>query len=199
MKSYAAHGVDTWLAERLPEFGYAVDVGASNGVLSSNTLALEERGWFVLCLEPNPRHAMAGRSVRKLWLPYAAGSQCETARPFTLCGNYPWAAFSGFHVDEVPEDRKNKVPATQETIVVDVVTLNQVLRYSGFPRLDLLSLDCEGHELETLRGLDLVTWRPLFIVAESWERESSLLAYVARFGYHLEVRLGEDNVYGLSG
>jgi hypothetical protein len=47
MSSYSDNGVDEMLAPLVPSFGYACDVGANNGSLFNNTLALEKRGWLV--------------------------------------------------------------------------------------------------------------------------------------------------------
>lgn len=60
MTYYGQHDppVDKIIEELLPEgfVGYAADVGAANGIVDSNTYLFEQRGWKVLCVEPNPSY-----------------------------------------------------------------------------------------------------------------------------------------------
>lgn len=201
MNYYSENGVDKFLSDKLPSFGYAVDVGANNGVVGSNTLHFEERGWLVLCLEPNTRLASEGRQRRKLWRDVACGSRSDDAAEFTCVGSYPYSAYSGFNVEVgakwMPpntEDRKRTL-AVQVKELVRVVTLDDALGESGFPRLDFLSVDTEGHELEVLKGINLDVWRPAWICAESWEDPAPFTAHLKESGYTLAGKFEVDWLY----
>lgn len=50
---YSQAGQDVWVLQQIPK-GFFVDVGAHDGVESSNTYALEKVGWSGVCIEPNP-------------------------------------------------------------------------------------------------------------------------------------------------
>jgi len=57
MKSYSQFGEDLILHReffRDTEKGICIEVGAVDGVMMSNTLFFEERGWLCICIEANP-------------------------------------------------------------------------------------------------------------------------------------------------
>lgn len=51
---YSQAGQDKWVLEKIGSRGFFVDVGAYDGIESSNTYALELAGWKGICIEPNP-------------------------------------------------------------------------------------------------------------------------------------------------
>lgn len=53
-KYYSQAGQDKWVLEKVGNKGFFVDVGAYDGIESSNTYALELAGWDGICFEPNP-------------------------------------------------------------------------------------------------------------------------------------------------
>lgn len=50
---YSQAGQDVWALQKTNK-GFFVDIGAHDGVESSNTYALEKAGWTGICIEPNP-------------------------------------------------------------------------------------------------------------------------------------------------
>ena len=68
-----------------------------------------------------------------------------------------------------------------EKIEVPAGTLNEILDAAGISRIDLLSLDIEGHEIAALRGLDLERFQPELIVSEGVRPDVEEL--LARHGY----------------
>jgi FkbM family methyltransferase len=148
-----------------PDFkGYAVELGALDGVNLSNTLHLEQRGWTVLCIEPNPRHHEALTKNRKLVMRCACDSEPRVrAKLFEVAqiegDTYTALRFDNPYWKVPPQGFK----ATYETTVL---TLDQCLVVAGFPRLDVLSLDVDGLEREILIGLDVPKWKPKVVVVE---------------------------------
>lgn len=53
MKYYSQAGQDKWVHELIGDKGFFVDVGAYDGINTSNTYALEEVGWKGICIEGN--------------------------------------------------------------------------------------------------------------------------------------------------
>src|SRR5262245_3936727 len=56
-------GQDRWVEEAVfpgVTNGYFLDVGSADGVVHSNTWALEQRGWSGICIDPFPSN-MTGR------------------------------------------------------------------------------------------------------------------------------------------
>ena len=56
MNKYSQSGQDEWVLSIIKHKGYFLDMGAYDGVHYSNTLLLEENGWYGLCVEPNPNN-----------------------------------------------------------------------------------------------------------------------------------------------
>jgi FkbM family methyltransferase len=150
---YARSGEDQWLFNQWPQDfkGFACEIGALDGLHLSNTKLLEDNGWTVLCIEPDPRHWEGLKANRKLALKCAChswpfikkafASRCETAAGFTAPGE----------------------PVVWE---VPVITLDMALEMVGFERLDALSLDTDGYEEEILKGFDIDRWKPKAVVLE---------------------------------
>lgn len=201
-EEYLPNGVAEFVDSVLPHFGYAVDVGASDGLFLSNSKVLEDKGWIVLCVEPNPDLVEPGRRNRKLWVEAACGRHNQNFNEFTIVGRYPYASVSGFHVDEAdpclfPQGWYGK---SVRTVNVRMITLDFLLENSGFPRLDFLTIDTEGHELEVLAGLDLHRWKPQLIVAEAWTEPTrqKITDHLSQFDYSLAKVLEFDACYFLN-
>jgi len=154
------NGVDLAVEPLLPVFGYACEVGANNGVFNSNTLMYERNGWIVLCIEPNPLLATAGRGARKLWRQVACGAEDAENQRFEVYRGYPHASFSSF------KDRYGSPSEPTSIQYVTVRRLDRVLEEAGFPRLDLLCVDVEGWEPEVMAGFTVERWKPIIIVVE---------------------------------
>ena len=175
---YSSNGVDKLVEQYLPDIGYACDVGANDGKFFSNSLHYEQCGWTVLCIEPNPLLEAAGRAERKLWRTVAAGSK-NGEMQFTACGEFPYASDSGMRPD-----------LGGQKFTVKVKTLDDLIEEAGFPRLDYLTLDCEGWEDEAMAGFTIERWKPRIIVREDWTGNGPEIP-----GYTWLTKLEFDNVY----
>jgi FkbM family methyltransferase len=149
-------GEDVWIAEHcgLPERGVFVDVGASDGVTGSNSLYFEERGWWCLCIEPDPRHFDQLQGARAV---------CELSAASTSCGE------ARFWLHPQRPSRSSLVPSEDvmyEPIVVRTVTLDQLVAKYALRRIDILDIDVEGHELAVWESLDRHTVRPWLVIIE---------------------------------
>lgn len=191
MNYYSDNGIDTVVEDMLPTFGYACDVGANNGHTGSNSLHFEEKGWIVLCIEPNPSLEKEGRERRKLWRQVAASNQSGEAM-FTQAGNYPYASNSGL----APRYGGFGAPSVQVCTQVKTETLDLLLEQAGFPRLDYLCVDCEGWEPEVMQGFTIERWKPKIMVIENFiNARGAELPQFEFQGYEYVGRWGVDEVY----
>jgi FkbM family methyltransferase len=138
MSYHSQFGEDQWIQENLnpPDSSLFCEVGAFDGIQSSNTLHFEEdRLWRGMVIEPNPDQ----------W------RKCVTNRPraTAIClaiGNLP--GMVPFYIDD-DEGRSRLValPGNQ-TIIATVTRLDKL--WSCFFPADpyLLSIDTEGTELD---------------------------------------------------
>lgn len=185
--SYSDNGIDQRVAEIFDtHIGHACDVGANDGRFNSNTLSFEERGWTVLCVEPNPLLAESGRERRKLWREVACGAADEDCVDFGVCGPmmpYPSRSSLG------TQPRDSGGPA-EKVVKVMVRTLDRLLEEAGFPRLDYLTVDVEGWERDVMAGFTVERWKPRVIVLEEWTDNAIVIP-----GYTVVERRLYDNLY----
>jgi FkbM family methyltransferase len=154
--------------------GFAIEVGAADGVFTSPTYPLEKRGWKVICVEPNPIFAAKARQVRNMVIEAACSDFNAKHYPFTLCNvdhNCRLHEMQGGSALDVKHEHLNQLgwtPKGTREIKVEVRTLDSILSLLNWRRLDFLSIDTEGTEDAVLRGLDLEKVRPRVIVVENW-------------------------------
>ena len=75
------------------------------------------------------------------------------------------------------------------------MTLNGILRFVGIGEVDYLSADCEGCELEALKGFDLNKHRPRIIMIEREDNEK-IIEHFRKQGYALLRRKIEEMTLG---
>lgn len=130
MKSYSQAGQDAWVHSIVGDTGYFVDVGAHDGIVHSNTYALEQLGWTGICIEPD--EAPAQELIR---------NRSSLTLGFAISDH------EGF-VEILPSGKS-----------VDCRRLSTLLQFLHEWRvIDYLSIDVEGHELEVLAGMDFDRW-----------------------------------------
>lgn len=136
---YSEHGEDRWILENLvvPERGIYIDVGASNGVTGNNTLHFECMGWAGVCIEPDFRHHAALIHNR-----LATIEKCAIGRRQRNFNLHSDPTLSGF------------LRKTGERIAIPVESLDTIVSRYGIPRIDLISIDTEGTEIEVWQSLN---------------------------------------------
>jgi hypothetical protein len=130
--------------------GFYVDVGAHHPWNLSNTYKLYLRGWSGVTIEPNPD----------------AAPLFTRHRPLTF-HKFAQPALNSFDAEQ--SDRM-----TQEVIQrisVECLPLQEVVDLRARDRsIDLLSVDCEGFDLDVLSSLDWTRVRPTAVIVEDFEQ-----------------------------
>lgn len=187
-----------------PGGGVFIEAGANDGIRQSNSLALErELGWTGLLIEPSPKAFSELQTNRPacylvraaLVSPARAGHVIEGAfRDGHLTGtvntellplamDLQTSKFQSFVVRF-----RNVLGIKPKTTLISVptTTLRLALRDALISKVDLLSLDVEGHELEALMGLDFDQVKPKAILLEIRKDDAwDILRHLAGFGYVL--------------
>lgn len=146
-------GESSWILDNLnPEKGIFCEIGAFDGVRSSNTILFESLGWLGILVEPNPVLAAQAQELRHCTtICCAAGSQ-DGFGSITI--DLEDMGLSGMLVTPKGASRNIRVPC---------FTLRTILDWN-FQRCDLLSIDTEGTELEVWNGLG--HYRPHTVIIE---------------------------------
>ena len=154
VRFYSQMGQDKWVSEAVfpgVRDGFFVDVGSGDGDVTSNTQALEEKGWRGICIDAFPRRmetrtcqvvkavvfSEAGKRV-KFW---AGGDWGGIIDPLALTKD-PFGI------------TKEKMQANEHpTIELTTETLGDILDRARAPRfIHYMSMDIEGGEVPALKG-----------------------------------------------
>lgn len=81
-------------------------------------------------------------------------------------------------------------------VEVNAVTLNSILLGENISKVDFLSIDVEGTELDVLKGFDLLKYSPELIIIEDRMVFLSKHLYLKKHGYQIFRRTGFNNWYG---
>jgi len=137
--------------------GFYIEAGANDGIKQSNTIALESVGWRGILIEPS-----------KCAFDALVRNRCKRNKFFN-CALVPDGSieevigdFDGGLMSSLGGSRTNKTA----NVKVRARTLQSILDECEIERVDLLSLDVEGYELEVLKGLDLRKNPPTLVVVE---------------------------------
>lgn len=183
LTSYAAYGEDFWLfTQFMPNHrGTAVDVGAHDGVETSNTFLLEQLGWRVLCVEASPEAEKYLRHNRDfVWM--GACADYDGEGEFWLNDKCP-GALSALKPVLDRDDWKPEPGTNFKPYRVQVRTLDSLLAENGFETLNVVSIDVEGGEMDVLRGFDIDRWRPRALVVEQWDDRGEVYRHLTAHGY----------------
>ena len=136
--------------------------------------------------------------------PYACGERDEDNIDFVVVdshgakygsGQVSYESFSSIAVKDSYSSLKGNLDT--RTIKVNLRRLDTILREhaSDIDRIDILSVDVEGWELEVLKGLDFRRYKPRVIIVENLFLEESYGTYMKGIGYVLWKRLPPNEVY----
>ena len=200
--------LDEKLLAYLPELnGFFVELGANDGVSQSNTLHFEKfRGWRGVLVEPTPHNYLACRENR------SAQNHifCNACTSFDYKERFVEIVYSNLMSapvglesdleDPVAHAESGKVFLSEHE---DIFTfgalarpLNDLLIQADAPRrIDLLSLDVEGAELEVLKGIDHNIFRFRFMCIET-RSPDAVRAFCEEKGYQLVEKISDlDYLY----
>ncbi|MEN9283923.1 MAG: hypothetical protein RLZZ179_1416 [Verrucomicrobiota bacterium] len=173
----ALGGLDDKLARYLDfRNGVFVEAGANDGYSQSNTFYLEKGlKWKGVLVEAIPDLFEKCRKQRPQSKVFNAGLVSKSYVGKTLKLHY--ANLMSIAEGSIEESElKRHVQAGLEvqgieksySVEVPAVTFESIIEKSGFQKIDLLSLDLEGYEIEALKGWNFERHRPSYILIEVW-------------------------------
>lgn len=177
--------------------GVFVEVGANEPIRpSSQSWHLENQlNWTGILIEPEPELAEKARQTR----PGSVVCQCACTSPdktghlslyIPVRNGQPIVSHAAVEknidVHNYSEHHEVRVPAR---------SLNDILEENQIDRIDFLSIDVEGAELDVLKGFDLEKYRPALILLEDKHVALTKHRYLKKRGYKLVKRTKQNCWY----
>ena len=197
MSFYSQNGEDYLLWEFFNHKvnGFFIDVGAFDGIHLSNTYSFGNIGWKGICIEPHPEY-----------FPF-----CKKNRPDSICLNLACVShdqnencdfylekiglLSGIGIKDNENDLKQRYLNRGldykgiQKVKVQSRSLNSIIKdyLPANCKIDFISIDVEGTELDVLHGLNLSMFAPRVIVIEgnTYEAKKEIIEYMEKFDYKL--------------
>jgi len=187
--------------------GFFIEAGAWDGEDLSNTLYLEtQMGWTGLLVEPN--RGVYQKLLGKKRNAHSINS-CLSIKGYAEKVKFDTAdVFGAIEDEENPNkadllDLRNRYQnqfrhkdIARETIVVQCFPLYSLLLSLGNPRVDFMSLDIEGSELEVLRTIPFDKVHiELFLIETAHSNETAITQLMTQNGYEMQPMPPYDHIY----
>lgn len=147
--------------------GFYVDVGANSPVKFNNTYLLYKLGWSGINIEPNTQKIAGFKRMRSRDINVNVGiSQTIQKLPFYSFKEDTLSTFS----KEAADSNVQMGHTLEKTLEIDTVPLSKVLADNlNGRKIDFLSVDTEGFDMEVLKSNDWDKYRPTYILLETLE------------------------------
>jgi FkbM family methyltransferase len=168
--SFAQAGEDMILDYLFRELGIKyptyLDIGANYPVAYNNTFFLYNKGSRGVCVEPDPALIPLLKAYRKKdkILNVGVGVHNATSADFYI---FSAKGLNTFSKEEAEYRQSFGTFQVEKVIQVPLVNINDIIRENFSTKLNLLSIDVEGLDLEILKSLDYATFRPDVICVET--------------------------------
>jgi FkbM family methyltransferase len=163
--------------------GFYVDVGCAWPIKANNTYYLEKHlGWTGISIDALDDYAVAWKEKR----PNSKFFSFLVTDRSGGSGTFFKSEALGFSSTDPSWARGiySQTPFKSEKVEIPMITLNALLDREGIKKIDLLSMDIEGHELKALAGFDIERFSPDLIAIECRPKSRALMIrYFNRHGY----------------
>lgn len=166
VRSFSQEGEDILIEGLFSDLaqGCYVDVGCHHPYRFSNTYRLYRKGWSGLCIDPLPGTCEAFTRSRPRDTVVEVGVSLEPGELEYFMFNEP--ALNTFDEELAQEQAQRDGYHVERRILCVTRPLRQLLSESGLGRVDFLTIDVEGMDLEVLQSNDWQRWRPRVVLVE---------------------------------
>jgi len=199
---YAEFETDEYIRENFfPDFSYIgtmVEVGAGPPVFYSMSKHFRDNGWRCICIEPNPKFVNQHKELNNEIYEFACSYENKDST-FKIvdsswgsnCQDSNGLAYSAL-------DIKYKFAMTDYKIIeipIKVITLDSFLEELSINKIDFLSVDTEGWELEVMMGFDLNKYKPKIVLLENLLYLESYVEYMLEREYKLNQKIDYNYIF----
>ena len=195
--------VDQVIRSYFPDYNYKgvfFDIGAYDPIIISNSYHFEKNGWECYCFEANPNLIPLLKEHRKNVFNYAISNENKDSVTFQICmQNQKTASFSAITISEKYKQIFSYSPEEIIEITVPQKTIDSIIdnEIPNVDKIDIVSLDIEGGELDCLYGFNLNKYKPRLIVIENATNDDLIKYHLYKFGYKLDKHISYNQYYTL--
>lgn len=207
MQYYSADGQDLLLkkffdSEGITE-GFYLDVGSVDGIYINNTYLLEINGWKGICVEAHPDYAKILNKNRPNSICYSCAAGDEDKDFCDFNSNYRGSLSSLDFTKESyfkrnyslwygnrEEEKVNGI--TNGKIQIPMKKLDTILLENNIKNVDVISIDVDGSESYTFKGLNLSLWNPRILILEDDSETELVYEYAKANNYKFSRQIGSD-------
>lgn len=201
MRFYSQHGEDSvlWKLFKHEDHGFYMEVGSMDGLRNSNTYVFELKGWDGICVEAHPAYAKLNKKNRpKSTVIHAAVSDKDGGNVEFFAS--PWGATSTLREDfahKLAARHKHTDFKQYKRMKVPVRTIASILEEHNVDKVDILSIDIEGTEMEALRGIDYSKCKPRVLIIERnfVSDVDEFQRFMKKQGYHFARKISINHFY----
>jgi FkbM family methyltransferase len=178
--------------------GFFVDIGAHDGIVGNNTKLLEELGWSGICIEPHPRVFESLKKNRKCRVSNFAIWEVDTVVDFLALSGYPemlsgiLQSYDPRHAHRVKSELEH-YGGESVIVKVEAKKFETIVKEA---KIDFLSIDTEGSEMNILQQIDFSKYDIRLICVENAFGDPEFKKFFSERGYKLfQTYLACDQLY----
>jgi len=202
-KFYSQNGEDAILNKifKNQKNGFFIEVGCIDGKRFSNTLMLEEKGWKGMCIEAHSDYIDILKKNRpnSIICHCAASEKNENNISFYANDRGSLSSLDKSQ-GEIWKKQYKKYFTGFKKQTIKKRRLDYLFKKYNIKKIDVLSIDVEGHEIEVLKGINFNEIKPrvLIIESESKTHEDQIDKILLPLGYYKSIRLNGNIFYLLN-
>lgn len=194
---YAEFQTDKFVRENFfPDFSYKgimVEVGSGPPEFISMSKHFRDNGWRCICIEPNPKFVEQHKQLGNEIYEFACSSEEKESSFYIVDSNWK-DEDNGISMSALEIRQFGTHKEIKHEIQVKVRTLNSILEELNIEKIDFLSVDTEGWEIEVMDGFNLEKYQPDIVLLECFQPKV-YNEYMNKKGYKLVKHIHFNYIY----
>lgn len=208
-KSYSQSGEDLIIEYLFNMFGikdiFYVDIGTHDPRINNNTYLFYTQGYNGICIEPNPSiyKKIKQKRSRDTVLNVGTGAKTELNSLYYRMTASTLNTFSKSEAERYASNTGYGKQQIEEVIPTPIISINEILETNTTKKINLLSLDIEGLDLELLQSLDFEKYQPDILCIETsrclderrLEQDAEIITLIQNKGYKLYADTSLNSIF----